>query len=84
MSSGDNEVNNIWRHLFVNGAEVAADADTAAFLVRMVKSMVVQERMKVVLLKKTDALVSSFLLRRPHFPIPLAEVAVENYFHGRR
>ncbi len=61
MRAGDNEVNDVWRDFFENRAQVPGDIDTAASLVWVMERVVVEERVKRILLEKADAFIRSFL-----------------------
>jgi len=84
MGTGDNEADNIRSDLSENRTKISGDVDTTAPFVWVIEGMIVEDRMKLVLLENTNALVSSFLFRRLHPRVSFMKVAVENDLHSGR
>ena len=82
MCASDDEADNVRSDLSENRAEVSGDVDAATPFIGVTQGMIVKDRMRSVLLENTNALVSSFLFRWPHFLVSLVEIAVKDNLHS--
>ena len=83
MRTGINKIDGIRRDFSVDCSQIAGDIDATASFERVMERVIIEQWMRGVLSEKPDAFIRLSLFRRPHLRVPLTEVAMKLYYHGR-